>query len=363
MKKNKRVLLHNPYLDVIGGGEKHILSICKVLEDEGYNIDIMWDLDLSKEIKEKLHIEFKTLRFIPKKLGHHDIIFKKLWFLKDYDILLYVTDGGYFFSSAKKNFIFSMYPKAELYSPTPLKKLKWLNFSFISNSVFTQKHLTRLGITSKPIEPFIDDVFLKTDITLPRKKVILTVGRFFKQLHAKRQDKAIEAFQQLQKNDTEFAQYSLVLAGNVKDESDKEYFKELQTLAGNSKNIIFKPNIPFNELLELYRTSAYYWHFAGYGVDEEKNPERVEHFGIAPLEAMASGSIPFCYKAGGPAEVIKNDETGYLFTSNEELFSELKKIEKDTKKKVQLRVVGQTYVKNNFSYESFKKKVINNLLK
>lgn len=357
MKKSKRVLLHNHYLDVMGGGEKHILSICKVLEDNGYSIDVMWDKDLSSQIKNNLHIQLKTLRFVPKVLGHHDIVFKKLWFLKDYNILLYVTDGGYFFSSAKKNFIFSMYPKAELYRQTLLNKIKWWNFRFISNSDFTKKHLQQFGVQSRCIEPFIDGVFLENALNTKREKIILTVGRFFKQLHAKRQDLAIKAFQELQQKSSTFKDYKLVLVGNIKDEGDKKYLEELRENAKASSNIEFKPNASFKDLFELYTSAMYYWHFAGFGVDEQTEPEKVEHFGISPLEAMASGSIPLCYKAGGPAEVINDGDNGYLFKTNEELFSKMEEVEKNNELQEKLREQGRAFVQEHYSYNIFKKKV------
>ena len=44
--KIKRVALYNPYLDTLGGGEKHILSILDVFAEQGYEINIFWDKNL-----------------------------------------------------------------------------------------------------------------------------------------------------------------------------------------------------------------------------------------------------------------------------------------------------------------------------
>ncbi len=38
--KRKKAALYDPFLDVMGGGEKHILSILKVLEEKGFEIHI-----------------------------------------------------------------------------------------------------------------------------------------------------------------------------------------------------------------------------------------------------------------------------------------------------------------------------------
>jgi hypothetical protein len=43
----KKAALYDPYLDVMGGGEKHILSILQVLEHEGYEANVFWDHDLT----------------------------------------------------------------------------------------------------------------------------------------------------------------------------------------------------------------------------------------------------------------------------------------------------------------------------
>ena len=56
--KRKKAALYNPDLDILGGGEKHILSILRVLEDEGYEINIFWDKDLTNEIKTNFKLEF-----------------------------------------------------------------------------------------------------------------------------------------------------------------------------------------------------------------------------------------------------------------------------------------------------------------
>src|SRR5690606_23070215 len=111
-------------------------------------------------------------------------------------------------------------------------------------------------------------------------------------------------------NNSEYTDYKLYLAGSVKDE-DKKYFAELKALAESNNNIQFFPNVTFTELLELYKKSEYYWHFTGYEVDETNHPERTEHLGITPLEAMSQGCLTYAYRVGGPKEIIQDGETGF----------------------------------------------------
>lgn len=360
--KRKKALLYDPYLDVMGGGEKHILSVLQVLENVGYEVNIAWDKDLTDELKQKLNIEFKSLHFVQNVFQGKSIL-QSVTNLHNIDVFLYVTDGSYFFSHAKNNYVFSMYPKKELYNLTFLNRLKLWNYKFISNSHFTHDRLKSFGISSKVIYPYIDSVFLNQDLKILRKdKTILNVGRFFRQLHAKRQDVAIDMFIALMERLPELKDYFLILAGGVKDKDDKLYLDELQKKAQEYPNIIFKPNIPFSELLGLYQHASYYWHFAGFGIDENKEPDKVEHLGITPLEAMACGAITFCYAVGGPKEIIDSGKNGFLFTSQNQLLDEMKKVIFSEKLQDEIKISAQKYIQDTFSYQHFEKEVKETIL-
>lgn len=345
--------LYDPYLDTLGGGEKHILSILKVLEDEGYDVTVFWDNDLKKDIQQKFNLHFNSLGFLPNlfKLNFLD----KLKKLNRYDIFFYITDGSYFFSSAGKNYIFAMVPNPALYNLNTVNKLKTLNFSFIANSLFTHSYIKKFGIETKTIYPFIPDDFFTITPSLEKKDVILTVGRFFPHLHSKRQEILIETFRRLKK-DGAFKSTKLILAGSVHPD-DQDYLNNLKISIVNDPSIELKVNVSYPELKCLYQTSKYFWHFTGYGVDEEKEPEKVEHLGITPLEAMAGGAIVFCYKAGGPKELIRNRETGFLFLSDTELLKDMKEISQNEDLQEKIRQEAHDFVKTNFSYEAFKKQV------
>ena len=129
-------------------------------------------------------------------------------------IFFYVTDGSYFFSGAKKNFVYAMIPDKKLYSQNLINRLKLLNYQFITHSLFTQKWLKKFGIESKVIMPYLDDKLINSDIKFSKKeKIILSVGRFFSHLHSKRQDLIIQAFKKLKVKFKKFSDYKLILAG------------------------------------------------------------------------------------------------------------------------------------------------------
>ncbi len=355
----KRAALYDPYLDILGGGEKHILSILKVLEDEGFEINIFWDRDLSTTIKEHLNVSFKNkVIFLPNLFRRKGELLNKFRILKQFGIFFYVTDGSYFFSQAKKNFIFCMVPDKKLYKMSLLNKLKTFNFQFISNSNFTQSILLKNGVKSEVVYPFLENDYLRADInSLKKDKIILSVGRFFKHLHSKRQDIVINLFKKIKQKEPLLKDFKLILAGGLKEE-DKPYLEELKRYIDSDPSISIKINPNYNQLFESYKESSIYWHFAGYGVDEEKYPEQTEHLGISPLEAMAMGDIVFGYKAGGLKEIIQDGENGFLFKTESELFEKMAKTLKDQALQLEIRNKAKAFVIKDFSYEVFTKRLL-----
>lgn len=360
--KTKKVALYNPYLDTLGGGEKHILSILEVFAEQDFEVNIFWDKNLSKEIKDRFSLPFiKKINWLPNIFKNFSTLktlrtLQTLKTLKAFDYFFYVTDGSYFFSSAKKNFVFCMVPDKKLYQKNLINQLKLSNYRFISNSPFTARWLKKWGINSTVILPYIDkQLFGKNNVE--KEKIILSVGRFFPHLHSKNQEEIIRAFKKLKSQSGEFKDYRLILAGGLKKE-DQFYFNKLKQLAGNDSVITLKPNIKLDELYKLYELATYFWHFTGLGVDENRNPEQVEHFGITPLEAMASGCLTFCYSAGGPKEITVDGENGFLFNTINELIEKMVAVENNPELKNKIRLKAPLLTKKRFSYEVFKNNVL-----
>lgn len=360
----KKVGLYNPYLDSLGGGEKHILSILKVFNNLGNQIDIFWDEDLNQRIKKAFGLVFHpTIKFLPNIFKNKKFPFSSIKILKEtakYDYFFYVSDGSYFFSLAKKNFIFAMVPCQKLYPVSLINKIKTFNYKIIANSKFTQKFLKKWGVPSILIEPYIENDF----VNLPSNKknrLILSVGRFFSHLHRKNQDLIIQMFKKIRQKNQLFKDYKLILAGGLKKE-DNQYFNYLKKIVANDPAIIFKTNINYQEMLRLYQSAKYYWHFTGFGIDEKKSPEKVEHFGIAPLEAMAAGCCVISYAGGRMKDLIADKKNGFLFKNKNEFIKKINNAEKNTYLYQKITENGRKFVKENFSYPVFKNKVIRLLL-
>jgi GT2 family glycosyltransferase/glycosyltransferase involved in cell wall biosynthesis len=136
----------------------------------------------------------------------------------------------------------------------------------------------------------------------PQRRTILTVGRFFAGSHNKRHDVVIEIFRRLRARGIEDVE--LALAGSIHPSPEgRQRFRELEAMA-EGLACTFYPNVARAELAALYGRSAVLVHAAGFGVDVDEFPERLEHFGITPVEASSFGCIPVVYGEGGPAEVI-----------------------------------------------------------
>jgi glycosyltransferase involved in cell wall biosynthesis len=148
------------------------------------------------------------------------------------------------------------------------------------------------------------------------RRTVLTVGRFFAGGHNKRQDVVIDAFRQLARRDA--TGLELAVAGSIHPSPEgRARFHELQRMAAGL-NCRFYPNVGREELARLYGQSAVLMHAAGFGVDPDEFPERLEHFGITPIEAASFGCIPVVYGEGGPREVVQKLGCDTAFRTVEE---------------------------------------------
>lgn len=350
----KKAALYDPYLDVLGGGEKHILGVMQVLQNLGYEINIFWNSDLSAKIEERYSFQFSDkLNFLSNIFNKNISLVSKLNKLSEFDLFFYVTNGSYFFSSAKRNFVFCMYPKKDLYDMNLLNKLKTLNYTFVTNSDYTKKWLEKWNVSSQVLLPYIGSDFMNFKLGSEKKvNIILSVGRFYSHLHAKQQELIIKLFKQLKQKSTTLKDFKLILAGGLKKE-DKQYFDSLRKLAGDDDKIIFKPNLTYLELFDLYKKACFYWHFTGFNVDENINPESVEHLGLAPLEAMSMGCLTFCASNGGPRDLIQDGKNGFLFETEDQLIDKFFEIVKNETEQIEITRKAKKFVATSYNYNKF----------
>lgn len=314
-----RIAIYSPYLDSFGGGERYILTIGEILSPI-HKIELLIDNHLSaidtqslkSDLESQLNLDLSRVSLIKAPLGKKGSFFKRLAFLRRYDIIFYLTDGSIFFSTAKKGIIHFQVPFINK-SPNNLwERVKLSTWDeAIYNSNFTRKYLEKdWSIKGRVVYPPVD---IKSIKPLKKKKQIVSVGRFFGYLRSKKQEVMIQAFADLY-NLGRIKNWSLHLAGAARG-GDETYLKELKQLAKNLP-IEFYPNLAFDKLVTLYGESSIYWHAAGFG---ETNPERFEHFGITTVEAMAGGCVPVVINSGGQPEIVEDDKSGFLWNDIDEL--------------------------------------------
>ena len=336
-----KAAIFNPYLDSLGGGESYSVSFAKVLLENNYEVDFQWS---DKSIRTKLEDRFGTniegVGFV-KNINRGD----------GYDICFWVSDGSIPVMRARKNFIHFQFPFKNVGGRTLLNRMKFFRINkVICNSLFTKGFIDEeYGVDSIVIYPSINTT---GNITKKKENVILYVGRFSELTQRKGHDVLIDVFRkQFDKN---FAGWRLVLAGGV-EVGASNYLKKIKKLStGFPIEIYESPS--YTKLASLYSKAKIFWSASGYGIKEEKEPKRVEHFGISVVEAMASGAVPIITDAGGHKEIIKNSVSGYLWKSKNELVKFTTKIIEDRKLFAELSINSRK-ASNIYSYENFRKKV------
>ncbi len=151
-----------------------------------------------------------------------------------------------------------------------------------------------------------------------KDRIILSVGRFFVSGHSKRQDVMVRVFREL--CDEGLSGWELHLVGSLQrsNRKDVRYLERVKKLAAGYP-VRIHVDASLSEVCALYRRASIYWHAAGYGVDEDRRPIDVEHFGMTTAEAMGYGAVPIVIGRGGQVEIVRDGISGYLWRDIEEL--------------------------------------------
>lgn len=153
-----------------------------------------------------------------------------------------------------------------------------------------------------------------------KKKIILSVGRFFDGGHNKKHLEMIKTFRRMVDENLIPADWEYHIAGNVHRNSElhNNYFKRVVELA-EGYPIVVHADLPFDDLKSAYKAAAIFWHASGWGESEKLNPELFEHFGITTCEALSAGCVPVVIARAGQLEIVQSGLNGYLFTNQQEL--------------------------------------------
>lgn len=307
--------IFDPYLDTIGGGERYAMTVAETLLGKGWQVDIFWpDRNIEEKLKQKFGLKIERVNYVNYSPKQNNLL-KRCKFERKYDILFYFSDGSIPFMFGKNNMLHFQVPFKNV-----LKKSfnNWVKLetirTIVCNSFFTKKIIDQsLGVKSLVIYPPID---IKPIKKLKKENIILSVGRFSQLLQSKRQDVLINCFKKII-DEGKASGWKLVLAGGS-EVGGREFLEKLKMLAQDYP-VEIRENPPFTDLVELYGKAKLFWAAPGFGINETDEPERVEHFGMTTVEAMAGGCVPIVQAKGGQKEIVVDGQNGYLWLEEEEL--------------------------------------------
>jgi len=149
-----------------------------------------------------------------------------------------------------------------------------------------------------------------------KELAILSVARFDPGGN-KQQMQMIKAFKSLCKNNKEGMEgWKLILAGG--SVPGNPYLERVCEFLSRDpdERIQLKVNVPEEELRAIYRQAKIFWHFCGLN---QKDPAKVEHFGMNIVEAMQNACLPIVFRGGGQPEIVEDGVSGFLFKNEEDL--------------------------------------------
>ncbi len=359
-----KICFYSPYLGKhFGGGEKYLLDVAQIYANHKHQVfmAIRANLDLNiEEIKKKyshfFNLNLDQINFITTPVGTSAKFLKKLLWTRQFQCLYYQTDGSLFFSLARKNILHIQIP-LRLYKRNLIEKLKLFNWSIKNTNSFYTKKVTekywncKINLVHHPMADIGSTV-----IDLDKKeKIILTVGRFFNHLHCKKQDCLVDFFNRMLKKYPQTTKgWKFVLVGHIEDE---KYARFVMNKVHNQDRIKIYFSASRNELINFYQKAAIYWHAAGFQVDQNLHPERVEHFGISTLEAMAYGCVPIVIGKGGQVEVLGRKLKDLSWISEKECLKKTFDLIKSSKKLKEKQKMSLERAKK-FSFNNFETKAL-----
>ena len=337
-----RAAIFNPYLDTLGGGERYTLGVASTLQEAGYDVCLEWkNIEIKNKLEKRFGLDLSGINFIPD-VGRGN----------GYDVCFWVSDGSVPVLHARKNFLHFQIPFHNVKGNSLINKMKLIRINkIICNSIFTKMFIDKeYGVNSVVLYPSVNVEKIK-----PKRKsnAILFVGRFSQLTQAKNQNILIRAFKNFY--DKGYRDWELILAGGI-EVGVGDYITKLEKMAqGYPVKLVTSPS--FKELVLLYGEAKIFWSAVGFGASEEKEPEKMEHFGISVVEAMAAGCVPIVFNGGGYKEIVKNGESGFLWDKESELIRRTELLVNDRRALREMSSKGKK-ISESFGHERFAKEFI-----
>ncbi|WP_082132442.1 glycosyltransferase family 4 protein [Luteimonas sp. FCS-9] len=350
-----KIGIYNRYWGTMGGGEKHVGTIAEVLSRE-HDVDLIRVSPLDVDaFRSRMGLGLERVNWVD---WPGDSCAELAPRSACYDLFINSTYCSSMISQAKRSVYLVFFPHhlGELSLPAralgrisrnlrsarqdmlagwldrtrrlfrlipPGKARQFLDSYdlLLANSEFTGGWIReRWGRRADVLPPPIDVGRYRSSDLEEKRKVVLSVGRFFAGDHNKKHLEMISAFRRICDRGLLPEGWEYHLAGSVHSERGDHlrYFEKVNELA-QGYPIRILGNLGSAELLGEYAAASIFWHGSGWGEDEFAEPEKMEHFGMTTCEAMAAGVVPIVMPLGGQRETVENGVNGFYFRTEEEL--------------------------------------------
>lgn len=319
----KVAVLYTPYPLTAGGGERYLLTWAEILAED-HQVTLVTRQPYSalrlRNLAADFRLDLAGVQVVTE-AAFRSLPQPDLMVAMGNEALPPIAPGG------RVNFFHCQFPFGDRDGAGGPQDLRGYD-AVVVNSGYTHDHylaaLARLGLRGTDVRVIHPPVPVVEAAEAERAPIILSVGRFFVGGHSKRQDLLIDAFGRLLAQSPQ--PIELHLAGSSTPQPEHmDYLAGLRAKAAGLP-VHFHVNLDDASLTDLYRRAAVYWHGTGLGQDLRSHPEQAEHFGISVVEAMSGGAIPFALDAGGPREIIRHGESGFLYDSLDRLVEDTRRL-------------------------------------
>lgn len=301
-----RAFVFNNHLQTFGGGERVTFAAASVLAQLGIHTVVVTTeqtLPSPEQIVSFFGADFGGFEL--QRVDNREQLFS---LVKGADIFINHTAGDETLNPCRVGLYFVMFPFQE--------RAPFLQTydKFICNSEFTARHAQARWHIQNRAQVAYPPVDLHAGVP-NKKKQIVVLGRFNRSGHDKNQLLLVDCFERFLKEGN--SGWTLLLIGKRAADADDP----IPALTARLGSLPVELHVDVDDATKrsLLGESALFWHGAGLGVDEAKDPARLEHFGIAVPEGMAAGAVPLVYARGGPAEIVTHGVTGFHFASEHEI--------------------------------------------
>jgi glycosyltransferase involved in cell wall biosynthesis len=315
-------LVVHPYLDIYGGGERVCHNVIKTLVTHGQKVELLtFDFDAARyrdivgdEFPKEVTVhslgkrtEEKPPFTIYKRHRNFAKLLKKYHKQLDYDYLFSTQSSSpfepVFLNKAKKNIAYVHFPEIHHdYKRGTFKRrlYLWLFKHWIEqgidkldlvfcNSNYTKEAIQRYWKSHGVKDPVVVypavnlEKFWCDKPMSQRQKRIVYVARFI----------PVKRHELLKRLAADLPGYEFASVGGL-IEAEKAWFDRFKE--NLPSNYTLKTNLPGPDLLKILQDSRIYVHLM-----------EGEHFGIAPVEGLASGCVTLVHNSGGMKEFIPEE--------------------------------------------------------